>query len=71
MEIEGSRQSSAMKSYVIVWDVFMFLRGRHTFKENDLKAYLPEYGAKALNKNTINFLIFTQCYEGNRWRAKL
>lgn len=49
----------------------MFLRGMHTFKENDLKAYLPQYGVKALNKNTINFLIFTHCCEGNRCRAKL
>lgn len=49
----------------------MFLRGRHAFKENDLKAYLPEYGVKAVNKNTINFPIFTQCCEGSCCSAKL
>ncbi len=39
--------------------------------ENDLKAYLPKYFVKALNKNTINFLIFAHFCEGSRCKAKL
>lgn len=55
----GFKGENAIQRSVIVWDVFVLFRGKHTFKETkDLKAYLPKYGAKALEEKTQFISLF-------------